>query len=169
MDNPIVKQSTLFGESEDAHFQPYKGYRFGLSSKGQSYCSCCKKMKSTDEFSPSKLTTNGFSYYCKLCVKIKGEPYKEARTASCWQKRYGITAEEYQAMFDKQAGVCAICGNAETTVQRGVIARLSVDHDHVTGKVRGLLCQQCNHGLGHFKDNTEILSNAIDYLMKNTE
>ena len=165
MDKNIVQQSTLFGESEEVSFQPYKGYRFNQPAKEDAYCPCCKQMKSRDEFKPSKLTTNGLYYYCKDCVKKKDDPYKQSRVEAAWQRRYGITAEQYQGLFDKQKGACAICGKPETRIHKGVIARLSVDHDHITGEVRGLLCQPCNHGLGAFRDNLNLLSNAIDYLM----
>lgn len=80
---------------------------------------------------------------------------------------YGITLAEYDKMLDDQKGVCAICGNHEKRKSRyGGICRLHVDHDHKTGKVRGLLCQQCNNGIGHFKENVVTMSMAINYLTK---
>jgi hypothetical protein len=166
MDSSTTKQANIFGETEDVSFRPYKGYRFNLSVKGESFCPSCKQLKSTDEFSPSKNTTHGLNNYCKECVRKKDEPYKDTRTEQCWQRRYGISAEQYQELFNAQNGVCAICGNPETRIHKGVVARLSVDHDHITGTVRGLLCQPCNLGLGGFKDEIELLSNAIDYLTK---
>jgi len=75
--------------------------------------------------------------------------------------RYGITPEQYEAMLARQAGVCAICRNPS----RGSTRRLHVDHDHATGKVRGLLCFSCNAGLGHFADNLRWLEATIQYLM----
>lgn len=164
MDSSIVVQSTMFGESEVASFQPYKGYRFNLP-KEKSYCKGCEEMKDVDEFSKNKVSSNGLHWYCKTCANQKDEPYKQHRIETGWQRRYGISLDEYQALFDKQGGVCAICGKPETRMHKGVVARLSVDHDHKTGKVRGLLCQPCNHGLGGFKDNLDLLSNAIDYLI----
>jgi hypothetical protein len=79
---------------------------------------------------------------------------------------YNITREEYNNILNKQNGVCAICGNQEIIIH-GVtkqIMKLSVDHNHKTGKVRGLLCGHCNKALGGFKDNQEILNRAILYL-----
>jgi hypothetical protein len=70
---------------------------------------------------------------------------------------YGLTAAEYDALLAKQAGRCAICGTQP-------VKRLAVDHEHATGKVRGLLCSTCNSGLGHFKDSVPALENAIAYL-----
>lgn len=73
---------------------------------------------------------------------------------------YGITAEEYQAILDYQGGRCAICQRAT-----GATKRLSVDHDHKTGAVRGLLCTPCNRDvLGHLRDDPAALRRGADYL-----
>lgn len=79
-----------------------------------------------------------------------------------WRRKYGITEDEYNLKFLEQAGKCAICGKHQSEFKRA----LSVDHDHATGKVRGLLCYNCNTGLGMFKEDTKILDIAIDYLGK---
>jgi hypothetical protein len=71
------------------------------------------------------------------------------------KRRYGIGAAEFDELVRDQHGVCAICGRENPE---------HVDHDHETGKVRGILCFNCNGGLGQFSDNTERLSNAIEYL-----
>jgi hypothetical protein len=70
-------------------------------------------------------------------------------------KRYGLTIEDYEVILQTQRGRCAICRGPAPT---------NVDHDHVTGKVRGILCQRCNIGLGIFYDDPEILKRAIEYL-----
>lgn len=77
-----------------------------------------------------------------------------------WRIKVDMTYDEFKQMFKKQKGVCKICGGLETK------RRLSVDHCHETGKVRGLLCQQCNIALGLFKDNPKLLKKAIKYLIK---
>lgn len=74
--------------------------------------------------------------------------------------RYGISIEEYNEMFLSQDGKCKICGLHQASMGR----RLSIDHDHDTGAVRGLLCANCNGGLGNFKDKEEVLRIAADYL-----
>ncbi len=71
--------------------------------------------------------------------------------------KYGLTGEQYYAMAEAQNHVCKICKEPAET-------KLFVDHDHKTGKVRGLLCQFCNFGLGSFLDNPELLENAKQYL-----
>lgn len=75
--------------------------------------------------------------------------------------RYGLTPEEFDAMKASQNNVCAICG---TNRDLGRGRELHVDHNHETGKVRGLLCNFCNRGLGLFRDNIELLDKAKEYL-----
>ncbi len=75
--------------------------------------------------------------------------------------RYNLTVEEYDAMVEAQGGVCAICGGVETHPSR---KRLSIDHDHKTGKVRGILCYSCNTGLGKFRDSARRLEAAAEYV-----
>ena len=76
------------------------------------------------------------------------------------QYDYNITLEEYNKLFEKQNGNCAICGKHQSYLKKG----LSVDHDHVTGKIRGLLCNNCNAGIGLLKDDIKLLTIAINYL-----
>jgi len=77
---------------------------------------------------------------------------------------YGITLDDYNKMLEAQNGVCAICGQKETRKSKYNDYTLSVDHDHKTGKVRGLLCHGCNNCLGTLKEDIEIFQNAINYL-----
>ncbi|ALA48165.1 endonuclease VII [Mycobacterium phage Phlei] len=89
---------------------------------------------------------------------------KAQRRNSSWAARiqvtYGITEEEYWKIYEFQGGSCYICRRAT-----GQKKRLSVDHDHKTGIVRGLLCASCNrYVLGHLRDDPEALERAIDYL-----
>lgn len=80
------------------------------------------------------------------------------------QKNYGVNMAWYNAEFEKQNGVCAICFKPETAIIKGKLLPLSVDHCHDTGKVRGLLCRRCNNGIGHMKHDVRLLQNAINYL-----
>jgi Recombination endonuclease VII len=81
-------------------------------------------------------------------------------------KKFGMTAEDYARMEMEQGGMCAICLQPETAIdpRSKEVRSLSVDHDHVTGKVRGLLCGACNVGLGKFADSPERLTAALKYL-----
>lgn len=76
------------------------------------------------------------------------------------KRNYGITIEDFNKMFDEQLGHCAICGKHQTELGQS----LCVDHNHDTGKVRGLLCINCNAGLGNFKDDSELVFRALEYL-----
>jgi len=73
------------------------------------------------------------------------------------KRKYHLTVEQYEALIRKQGGVCAVC-------KRHTGKHLHVDHDHATGKVRGLLCPTCNSALGHAKDSVSILEGLIKYL-----
>lgn len=77
------------------------------------------------------------------------------------QKTYNITLDRYNEMYSQQEGKCAICSRHSDEFVKG----LCVDHCHVTGKVRGLLCGSCNTALGSFTDNTNTMQKAIDYIV----
>lgn len=132
--------------------------------EGMNYCARCDTYKDVSFFHKDKKLNTGLSVYCKECSNAYGERYRTRRMHQSREKNYGITPEQYNTLHIDQGGVCAICGQQETKIHKGVKVDLCVDHDHETGKVRGLLCAMCNHGLGNFKDNTELLTNAIDYL-----
>jgi hypothetical protein len=96
------------------------------------------------------------------CKAMERARYHKNRDRICSAQRFrkhGVTREQYDHMFNVQGGLCAIC---RCTPIYGI------DHDHTTGKVRGLLCGRCNAALGHFKDDISRLNNAILYLMKHT-
>ena len=79
---------------------------------------------------------------------------------------YGITLEEFDALVEAQGNRCKICGEHETRWNNKSkrVQDLSIDHDHATGIIRGLLCNACNVGLGQFQDDPELLQKALDYL-----
>lgn len=95
----------------------------------------------------------------------RNRPNKEEKKRHQHLKElYGLTVDQYETMVKSQNGKCAICGNGHT----GSITskNLSVDHNHSTGKIRGLLCHKCNMGIGYFKENIDTLKSAISYLEK---
>ena len=85
---------------------------------------------------------------------------------SLLKKKYGITLDQYQELWDKQAGLCYICGLAERVNDRTGKVReyLSIDHNHVTGEIRSLLCHHCNTALGHVNENSAILQRMLEYV-----
>lgn len=82
---------------------------------------------------------------------------------------YGLNIADYDELLTKQRKVCAICGKKETRKDQFGICRLSIDHCHTTGKVRGLLCSKCNNGLARFKDDPKLLVAAANYLMRSND
>ena len=97
----------------------------------------------------------------------KPESYKKSKRKAYLKFKFSITIEQHKQLMVKQKGLCAICGEPENIQEKGKKRRLSIDHDHKTGQVRGLLCSQCNNGLGRFKDRPDLLISAANYLMKN--
>ena len=133
-------------------------------------CSRCHKTKSSDEFTRNYVMGDCLAKECKTCRheagKIKGRLRSESNKKSALARKYGMTIEQYEGLEKSQNHVCAICGNPETSrdSHTGKTRRLAVDHNHITARVRGLLCQECNHGIGNFKDNRDLLRKAIAYL-----
>ncbi len=80
------------------------------------------------------------------------------------RRKYGLPFGEFDRMLAEQGGVCAICGGPPVARKCAQPARLHVDHDHVTGKVRSLLCMMCNQMLGSCRDTAAILKAGIEYL-----
>ena len=95
----------------------------------------------------------------KSTVKYKVRNLRNTRTRDLKYK-YGLTELDYNKMLIEQGSRCGICSRHQTEFDRN----LSVDHDHKTGKIRKLLCMQCNQGLGLFREQPELLAKAIDYL-----
>ncbi|AKF14228.1 endonuclease VII [Mycobacterium phage Luchador] len=99
---------------------------------------------------------------CKTHLRARKAAISSGSAERRWLETYGITGEEYWAIYEFQGGRCYICRRAN-----GKMKRLSVDHDHKTGIVRGLLCTMCNkYILGWARDCIEMLQRAIDYLRK---
>jgi hypothetical protein len=126
--------------------------------EGHKWCPDCDQVLPLTSFGLNAASRNGRTSYCKPCHNIRGKKAKELlggeRTYHL-RRRYGITAEEADAMLEEQGGLCAICKAAPA---------VHVDHDHATGGVRSLLCFNCNGGLGQFKDDPALLRAAADYV-----
>lgn len=116
-----------------------------------------------------KLKVQARKYYLKTKKHQNAKAlewyYANKKKFKSYEKKYkyGITEEEYQQMVVKQQGVCKICNNPPVKFK----PVLYVDHDHETGKVRGLLCHFCNAGIGMLKDSPALLKRAIKYLKSN--
>ena len=108
---------------------------------------------------------NGFQAYCIYCDlrRQRTAPRKEQQRRRKTLRKYGITEEQYQEMWLKQNGTCLICKTTKGTDER--TGRLSVDHDHLTDKVRGLLCGRCNMAIGLLRDDPTLARRVADYLL----
>ncbi len=94
--------------------------------------------------------------------------HRESRLDGQRKVNYRIPRGTYRAMFIHQDGLCAICRRIETGRYKGRVKSLAVDHDQVTGKIRALLCQSCNRGIGSFRHDPDRLRSAIAYLRSNS-
>ena len=143
-------------------------------------CKRCNIEKALSDFFTNVKRKDGVSTYCKPCQleyqrnrynnpeqhkqhKMDRNIYLKNRKDSVrkWYLKttYGLTPEEYEKLYDKTNGKCYICLESKDYY-------LHVDHDHETGKIRGLLCNNCNRGLGLFKDSKDSLLRAVKYLDK---
>ena len=129
-------------------------------------CSECGKFKPWSEFHARNDLSTGHTSHCKACRRKRTR--RDMKNGSIrdreLRRKYGISLEDYQCMVNEQGDCCAICGTVEKGEARGHKRYWSVDHDHNTGAVRGLLCQKCNTLIGLAGDDIAILKRAIEYL-----
>lgn len=139
-----------------------------LREAARTTCRVCCDVKLPGEMSAGKEAGN----ICKRCVTAKSKAWA-AQHPKEWdrqrwghhlRKKFGLTIERYDEMLVNQGGRCAICRLLSTESPR----RFHVDHDHVTGIVRGLLCYRCNTGIGVFRDDVVHLRSAIKYLQESS-
>lgn len=146
-------------------------------------CRTCKIEKSPTEFYPEPRAGSGLTGSCKQCTLVRNarsrnNPERKQRSkewrdkyrrtekgkaARHWDhiaRKYGLTSEQYEHLTISQNGRCKICGALPKAPRRF----LDVDHSHITGKVRALLCNLCNQGIGLLRDDPEITEKAARYL-----
>lgn len=122
------------------------------------------------KFHANKARRDGLNDYCKSCMTRtiremrdkNPEKYKKIYRRHVLKTKYNMTPEQEKELLDKQSNKCAIC---YTDFDEGSY-KACIDHDHDTGLIRGILCQFCNKGLGHFKDSMLNINNAFNYLEK---
>lgn len=142
------------------------------TSRGK-VCNRCKTYKMMLEFSLNKNSTEGRKSICKVCsnkaqkalYKRRREEDPEAHTLKLRKqtlmKGYGLTLEDFDRMLEAHNHVCAICGKPESFREN-----LTIDHCHTTGRVRGLLCTNCNSAIGKLGDTSVAVSKAVAYLQR---
>lgn len=124
------------------------------------WCPGCGEVRGPFDFYPDRRRPTGRRSRCKSCCNERRRSAgRQGQYREYTLRQYGLTPEAYQARFAEQCGLCAICRRPE---QRH--PNLAVDHDHATGRVRGLLCTDCNTGIGKLGDSPERLLRAVEYL-----
>jgi len=125
-------------------------------------CNHCKTEKEDIEFGKHSTRADNKNPCCKVCVRKKNKVYRKIYPERVKNKffkyTYGITIAEIEELSKSQNHQCAICYDDFSN------SKCCVDHNHTTGKIRKLLCSRCNLGLGLFRDNSDILSQAAQYL-----
>lgn len=136
-------------------------------------CRICKTDKPLNDFAFNKGGKDGRRNDCKVCNRLYNLKWRaknvEKRRNDAFLREYGIDLKEFDRMAKAQDGKCAICKQPESWFDyrdKSKPRQLCVDHDHSTGKVRGLLCGSCNVMLGRAKDSVLMLESAIKYLNK---
>lgn len=132
-------------------------------------CTKCFENMELEKFQKDHRYSDGYSSWCKSCKNELSARYqkqwaannREAAKSIQLKTRYGIDLKRYNEILEIQNFSCAICKKHESEFGR----KLSVDHCHDTGVIRGLLCGNCNTAIGKLKDNKQLLNNAIDYLL----
>jgi hypothetical protein len=146
---------------------------------GMKRCTLCKEIKPDAEFANNKNFHDGLNRSCRACNNARGSAYGKAnrKRLSAEQlqryhanperyadydlkKRFGLPMGSYDRMLKAQDGKCAIC---KADKPGGRAKRFHVDHCHATGRVRALLCEGCNNGLGRFRDKPDLLRAAANY------
>jgi len=125
-------------------------------------CDC--ELVVPDTWLQSSKDTNQYS--CRECKNKYLREWRAKNPGAYKEWKYGVSQEEYENKLLEQEGKCAICSTTEPKGRRGT---WHIDHDHVTGKFRGLLCWLCNSALGKFKDDADIIEKASAYLRRNKE
>jgi recombination endonuclease VII len=141
---------------------PICGKEITVTDRRRKYCKNleCQKIANFNRGSKFRKSNKlHLEKYYKEYDMVNAERRKITGRNGHLKRKYGITSEDYNRMFEQQDGKCAICGR--------VGEKLHVDHNHKTGKVRKLLCFHCNAGLGHFIENPKLLLRAIKYLKEN--
>lgn len=157
------RNSTKTGPA--SRFRGDEEARQAAAAAGRKLCVRCQVAKPHDQYGRQSKTYDGLNTYCRQCRStMKRAAYLANRDEQRLKSRaraFGITVEHLQALMAAQGEGCAICGNACRTGRA-----LALDHDHETGDLRGLLCSNCNRGIGYLQDSPEVIRSALAYLEK---
>jgi len=131
-------------------------------------CTVCGIPKPLEAFTKDKQRKDGLYSQCKECKQNSGRKAYKGNPETFLQLQrkhnYGIAAEQYQALYEQQGGVCASCRHPEIRMYKGKVRNLAVEHCHTTGRVRGLLCHDCNTALGLLREDPERIKALLRYI-----
>jgi len=132
-------------------------------------CTKCEETKPLSSFSKQAANKDGRKTQCKVCCRTKALQTQSKNPEFIREKnlktRFNLSIDGYNHQFLHQRGLCNICNKPETSVDsKGNVKWLCVDHNHSTNELRGLLCNNCNVGLGKLGDSISALESAIQYL-----
>lgn len=152
-----------------------------MSDDKKRRCTICKEVKPCAEYYSDRRTKDRCTAKCKICFrkyhntwKNKNREKMRAHYSRMYFERghrfarYGVTKEWYNLQLFLQDNRCAICRREETHITKGRLKSLAIDHNADTGKVRGLLCAECNTGIGKLRHSVEIMNSAVEYIRKHT-
>lgn len=125
------------------------------------WCSRCDSIKRHSAFSIAQDKRTHLVSHCRMCQSVAYSRLTGSARRKRVLSKYGLTLEQWAVLHDQQGGCCAICGQAPANGRWHI---LHIDHDHRTGRIRGLLCHNCNLGIGNFQDNADMLECAARYL-----
>ena len=143
--------------------------------EGMKLCTLCKEVKELAQFSAEMIYgKTRVPSWCKACESKRAKEYNHRvydpllTRHRYLQQKHGITLAEYEAMLIAQGGLCASCRHEETAIHHRTknLYPLVVDHDHKTGKIRGLLCVACNQSLGLLEEDPERIQALLNYLLE---
>jgi hypothetical protein len=144
-----MKSCKICGETNIKKLCKHKDCKEGVSN----ICNKCRLVL--------RKQTSDYNTYRKNMYKYKYK-YKDYKRNHDLKTKYNISSEDYDRILKQQDYKCAICGIGNDVYKR----RFAVDHNHITGKIRGLLCSNCNTSLGKLKEDKTIITNLLHYLEK---
>lgn len=149
------------------------GRRKGAAAPaGFKQCLKCREVKPLESFASASAKWDGKHIWCRVCTSTARDvitvEQDRRRHDQHLKRKYGISLADYEAMAERQGGVCAICGGPPEKRSKLMRERFDVDHCHATGRVRGLLCLGCNTGIGHLGDDPARIRAALEYLAQHT-
>jgi hypothetical protein len=156
------------------------------------FCKACNTNKIEDSFYKDKSKQDGLTFYCKLCYKLRQRAYSKERMTeeqrqknnarsklhrelnpervrnlikkAYYLKNYGITYEQFLAMYEASGKKCSICDKVVIHLGRNIHNRAVLDHCHKTGKIRNILCHMCNASIGLMREDKELIMKVYKYL-----